>query len=69
MERLPQMEPDRCRSQCYKENAEHFDQLECVLMIVFLAVTFLEMPVGKVRMLFVLAEGGCGFVGDGHQIS
>jgi len=43
MKRLPQMEPDRCRRQCHKQNTEHLDELEGVLMAVFMIVAFVVL--------------------------
>jgi hypothetical protein len=38
MEWLPQMKPDRCRRECYKQNTEHLYELEGVLMAVLKAL-------------------------------
>jgi len=43
MEWFPQMKPDRRRRQCHKQNTEHLDELEGVLVAVFMIVAFVVL--------------------------
>jgi hypothetical protein len=63
------MEPDRCRRKCHKQNTEHLDHLECVLMVMSMIVAFVVLLWRVVRMHLVLVDVRRSFVSGGHEIS